>query len=94
LLLAGVLCLRRRGGGVRRPRWSSCSRSRLVTVYTTSSWKSSSGSEDTFVEAWKTFAGWASGQPGAGSLRLARDLHEPGRFVSFGAWDSLDAEGF
>jgi heme-degrading monooxygenase HmoA len=59
-------------------------------IYTTGSWKPSAGSEDAFVEAWKAFAGWACGQPGAGTLRLVRDLHEPGRFVSFGAWDSID----
>ena len=62
----------------------------MAAVYTTGSWKPSSGSEDVFVEAWKTFAGWASSMPGAGTLRLVRDLHDPGRFVSFGAWNSID----
>jgi len=62
----------------------------MSEVYTTGSWTPNPGSEDAFVEAWKTFAGWASGMPGAGTLRLVRDLHEPGRFVSFGAWESID----
>ena len=62
----------------------------MTEVYTTGSWKPNPGSEEAFVDAWKTFAGWASGWPGAGTLRLVRDLHEPGRFVSFGAWDSID----
>jgi heme-degrading monooxygenase HmoA len=62
----------------------------MSEVYTTGSWKPNPGSEGAFVEAWKTFAGWASGKSGAGTLRLVRDLHEPGRFVSFGAWESID----
>jgi heme-degrading monooxygenase HmoA len=28
--------------------------------------------------------------PGAGRLSLARDLHAPERFISFGGWDSLE----
>ena len=62
----------------------------MSNVYTTGSWTPSPGSEDAFVSAWMTFAGWASGMPGAGRLRLVRDLHEPGRFVSFGPWESID----
>lgn len=62
----------------------------MSKVYTTGSWTPNPGSEDAFVDAWKTFAGWASGRPGAGTLQLVRDLHEPGRFVSFGAWESID----
>ena len=62
----------------------------MSQVYTTGSWKPNPGSEQAFVEAWKEFAAWASNMPGAGTLRLVRDLHEPGRFVSFGDWESLD----
>jgi heme-degrading monooxygenase HmoA len=62
----------------------------MSEVYTTGSWKPNPGSEEAFVDAWKTFAGWASGRSGAGTLRLVRDLHESGRFISFGAWESLD----
>ncbi len=62
----------------------------MSEVYTTGSWKPHPGSEEAFVDAWKTFAGWASSWPGAGTLRLVRDLHDPGRFVSFGAWDEID----
>ena len=28
--------------------------------------------------------------PGAGRLQLVRDLHEPGRFVSFGGWETIE----
>jgi heme-degrading monooxygenase HmoA len=59
-------------------------------IYTTGSWKPNEGSEEAFVAAWSEFAAWASGRPGAGTLRLVRDLHDAGRFVSFGGWESLD----
>jgi heme-degrading monooxygenase HmoA len=62
----------------------------MSEIYTTGSWKPNPGSEEAFVEPWKTFAGWASGMSGVGTLRLVRDLHEPGLFVSFGAWESID----
>jgi heme-degrading monooxygenase HmoA len=62
----------------------------MSEVYTTGSWTPNPGREEAFVEAWKTFAAWASGWPGAGTLRLVGDLHEPGRFTSFGAWASID----
>ena len=59
-------------------------------IFTTGSWKPSQAGELAFVEAWTEFAAWASSMPGAGTLRLVRDLHEPGRFVSFGDWESID----
>jgi heme-degrading monooxygenase HmoA len=62
----------------------------MDTTYTSGTWKPSSGSEDAFVEAWKQFASWASSRPGAGRLQLVRDLTDPSRFVSFGAWESID----
>ena len=62
----------------------------MSEVYTTGTWKPNPGSEEAFVEAWSQFAGWASSMPGAGTLRLVRDLHDPGRFVSFGDWASID----
>jgi heme-degrading monooxygenase HmoA len=61
-----------------------------MNVYTTGSWRPNPGSEEAFVEAWSEFAGWASSMPGAGALRLVRDLGEPSRFVSFGAWEDID----
>jgi len=59
-------------------------------VYTTGTWKPNPGSEEAFVESWSQFASWASSMPGAGTLRLVRDIHEPGRFVSLGDWESID----
>jgi heme-degrading monooxygenase HmoA len=60
-------------------------------TYTTGSWKPTAGKQDVFVAAWSGFAAWASGMPGAGTLRLARDTRDPERFVSFAAWDSIEA---
>jgi heme-degrading monooxygenase HmoA len=60
-------------------------------IYTTGSWKPNAGKEDAFVEAWASFAAWASGRPGAGTLRLTRDLRSVGVFLSFGSWESIDA---
>jgi heme-degrading monooxygenase HmoA len=52
-------------------------------------WTPRAGSDDGFVEAWTEFAG-ASGMPGAGRLQLVHALHEQGRFVSFGDWESIE----
>lgn len=62
----------------------------MSELYTQGSWTPSPGKEEAFVEAWSEFAGWASGRPGAGTLRLARDVRNWERFVSFGTWDSAD----
>jgi heme-degrading monooxygenase HmoA len=63
----------------------------VAEVFTTGSWRPFAGQEDAFVEAWAEFARWASGMPGAGAVRLARDLRDPERFVSFAAWESIEA---
>jgi heme-degrading monooxygenase HmoA len=44
-----------------------------------------------FVEAWAEFAQWSSRMPGAGTLRLGRDLNDSRRFVSHAAWENADA---
>jgi heme-degrading monooxygenase HmoA len=62
----------------------------MSTVYTSGSWQPSPGSEDAFVAAWQQFAAWASTRPGAGKLRLVRDLSRPERFTSFGDWESIE----
>jgi heme-degrading monooxygenase HmoA len=62
----------------------------MSEIYTTGRWRPSRGEEDAFVEAWTAFAAWASGMPGAGTLRLTRDVRDPQVFVSFGAWKSID----
>jgi heme-degrading monooxygenase HmoA len=62
----------------------------MTTVYTSGTWQSNPGSEQAFVKAWEEFATWASRMPGAGSLRLVRDLTHPERFQSFGDWQDID----
>lgn len=63
----------------------------MSDIYTSGRWQPNPGSETQFVEAWKEFATWASSMPGAGTLRLLHDLDDPGRFVSYGNWESADA---
>jgi heme-degrading monooxygenase HmoA len=60
-------------------------------IYTTGIWRPKAGEEDQFVAAWSEFAQWAGEFRGAGTLRLARDLADPERYVSFGRWDSAEA---
>jgi heme-degrading monooxygenase HmoA len=62
---------------------------RVPTVYTTGSWRPKEGHEAAFLEAWTVFARWASEMVGAGTVRLARDLRDSGRFVSFAARDGI-----
>lgn len=63
----------------------------MADVYTTGSWRPFEGREAEFLEQWKEFMGWATSLPGAGPAVLARDVRDPGRFVSFAAWSDLDA---
>ena len=63
----------------------------MPDVYTTGVWRPNAGEEDVFVEAWAEFARWASDMPSAGTVRLARDLRDPERFVSFAVWESIEA---
>ena len=64
----------------------------MATFYTTGSWQPFPGQEEQFLEEWKAFAGWATGLGGCiRPATLARDLRDESRFVSFLAWDSLEA---
>lgn len=63
----------------------------MTEMYTTGEWFAKDGEEREFVEAWRAFASWAHGMPGAGTLRLTRDLTTTSRFVSFGRWEDTDS---
>jgi heme-degrading monooxygenase HmoA len=63
----------------------------VTEIYTTGKWKPNAGKEEAFVEAWADFAAWASTMSGAGTLRLTRDVRDAEVFLSFGAWESIDA---
>ena len=60
----------------------------MAEMITTGVWVVDEGSQAAFLDAWTAFARWASSMDGASTLRLGRDTGDPGRFVSFGAWDS------
>ena len=60
-------------------------------IYTTGSWRPFPEHEQGFLDAWLDFARWSMRMPGAGSAFLARDQRDPERFVSFVAWDNIDA---
>lgn len=63
----------------------------MYEIFTNGRWEVEPENEDAFLEAWSAFAAWASEAPGAGTLRLVRDVRNPGRFVSFGQWDDAEA---
>jgi heme-degrading monooxygenase HmoA len=63
----------------------------MYEIFTNGRWEVEPANEEAFVAAWSEFAAWASDRPGAGTLRLARDTRNPGRFVSFGRWDDAGA---
>jgi heme-degrading monooxygenase HmoA len=63
----------------------------MYEIFTNGRFEVEPGKEEAFVEAWTEFAAWASNAPGAGTLRLARDTRNPGRFVSFGQWEDAEA---
>lgn len=63
----------------------------MASVYTTGSWRPYAGQEEEFLREWQTFMDWAASLPGAGRGILARDLRDPGRYVSVVEWDDLHA---
>src|SRR5262245_62107226 len=64
----------------------------VTETYTNGIWIVKKGHEDDFIAAWREFASWARTWPGSGTLRLVRDHYEPSRFMSFGAWESFEAQ--
>lgn len=59
--------------------------------YTCGIWTVLPGREADFVDGWRDLARWARETfPGAGSPTLLADGDRPGRFVSFGPWDSVE----
>jgi heme-degrading monooxygenase HmoA len=63
----------------------------MASVYTTGSWRPFAGQEEDFLREWQAFMEWAASLPGAGRGILARDLRDPGRYVSFMEWEDLEA---
>lgn len=64
----------------------------MPETYTSGAWLVKPGEEEDFVEAWREFAAWGRTMPGCGTLRLVRDVENPSRFMSFGPWESFEAQ--
>jgi heme-degrading monooxygenase HmoA len=60
--------------------------------YTAGSWVVRAGEEEEFIKRWTAFTRWAQDEAdGAHGFILIRDVDEPTRFQSFGAWESPEA---
>lgn len=60
--------------------------------YTQGVWQVTQGHADDFVAAWTEFAEWTSRNiKGAGRATLLGEAADSDRFVTFGAWESLEA---
>jgi heme-degrading monooxygenase HmoA len=64
----------------------------MPETYTSGVWLVKPGEEEDFVAAWREFAAWGQTMPGCGTLRLVRDVENPSRFMSFGPWESFEAQ--
>ena len=60
-------------------------------AYSLSIWRVKPGLEDEFVRRWQELAAWSARQGLTARATLLRDVDDPGRFVSFGPWESMDA---
>jgi heme-degrading monooxygenase HmoA len=66
--------------------------SSAVSEFPSGNWLVRAGSEEAFIERWTNFTEWSlKNAPGAESFVLIRDIGDPRRFVSFGAWDNPEA---
>ena len=63
----------------------------MYEIYTHGTFDVDPGNEEAFIEAWSEFASVVSERSGARTLRLLRDVRNPGRFFSLGEWDDADA---
>jgi heme-degrading monooxygenase HmoA len=63
----------------------------MAELVTTGTWMVIPTKEVAFVEAWTSFAEWASTMSGAGTLRLGRDVGDSQRFVSYADWEDVDS---
>jgi heme-degrading monooxygenase HmoA len=63
----------------------------MAELVTTGYWRPAETQEDAFIAAWTDFVQWAAEQEGCGTLRLCRDLGNPGYFVSVATWRDADA---
>jgi hypothetical protein len=57
-----------------------------AVTYTIGEWHVKAGAEAAFVREWTGFGEWLLQYPGAKSLVLIQNEHDPSQFVSLGAW--------
>lgn len=62
----------------------------MTEIYTVGIWTVKAGREEEFVAAWRAMGEATIGEFPAAHGRLLRDIDNPGRFVSFGPWNSLE----
>lgn len=62
----------------------------MAEIYTVGIWTVKAGREKEFVAAWRALGEATIAEFPAAHGRLLRDVDNPGRFVSFGPWESLE----
>ena len=62
----------------------------MTEIDTVGIWTVTAGREEEFVAAWQALGEATIAEFPAAHGRLLRDVDNPGRFVSFGPWDSHD----
>ena len=66
---------------------------KIGQLYASGQWLVKPGKEAEFISAWDTFAQWTvQTQAGAGSGHLLQDTANSRSFLSFGPWDSENAD--
>lgn len=63
----------------------------MAEIYTVGIWTVKADREQEFVAAWRAMGEATIAEFPAAHGRLLRDVANPGRFVSFGPWESLEA---
>ena len=63
----------------------------MSQAYTLTVWQVKPGLEDDFVQRWSEWIEWSHRQGLQAHARLLRDVDTPGKFVSFGPWETLQA---
>ena len=60
--------------------------------YTSGTWMVKEGNEEEFIARWTQFTEWSlASAAGAEHFVLIRDTASPRHFLSFGAWENIDA---
>lgn len=63
----------------------------MTEIYSVGRWTVKAGREEEFVAAWRAMGDATVAEFPAAHGRLLRDVDNPGRFVSFGPWESREA---